>query len=188
MKKYLLTVLSGLILSGCVSHIQKPEILELSKEGESRHLNGEMKPPQPKIQEFDWINTLHPLVNQILKIKGITEGDSLLLDSINNNTSGILQTEKATSVLYKEFESSTTFHVVPQSRLIDAKKILGLSLEDSFSSLSKSIGLARIVNSEYVLYSDLIGDVRSPNLDMQLILVQTGEIIWSGNEAVTLVT
>ncbi len=36
----------------------------------------------------------------------------------------------------------------------------------------------------YVLYSDVSGDVKSPALDMQLMLVQTGEIVWSGNGAV----
>jgi PBP1b-binding outer membrane lipoprotein LpoB len=46
------------------------------------------------------------------------------------------------------------------------------------------VGLARIVGAQYVLYSNVQGDVKTPSLQMQLMLVQTGEIIWSGNGVV----
>jgi PBP1b-binding outer membrane lipoprotein LpoB len=35
-----------------------------------------------------------------------------------------------------------------------------------------------------VLYSSATGNVNAPTLQMQLMLVQTGEIIWSGKGAV----
>ena len=50
---------------------------------------------------------------------------------------------------------------------------------------SKAIGIARNVGAQYVLYSNATGNVNTPALQMQLMLVQTGEIIWSGKGAVT---
>ncbi|RFD80975.1 hypothetical protein SEET3133_05620, partial [Salmonella enterica subsp. enterica serovar Tennessee str. 3133] len=49
---------------------------------------------------------------------------------------------------------------------------------------SKAIGIARNVGAQYVLYSSASGNVNAPALQMQLMLVQTGEIIWSGKGAV----
>ena len=65
-----------------------------------------------------------------------------------------------------------------------AKQQLGLSPQDSLGSRSKAIGIARNVGAQYVLYSSATGNVNSPALQMQLMLVQTGEIIWSGKGAV----
>ncbi|MDI5405222.1 hypothetical protein MJM25_29005, partial [Salmonella enterica subsp. enterica serovar Lubbock] len=41
----------------------------------------------------------------------------------------------------------------------------------------KAIGIARNVGAQYVLYSSASGNVNAPALQMQLMLVQTGEII-----------
>lgn len=73
---------------------------------------------------------------------------------------------------------------MPPGQLATAKQALGLSAEDSLGSRSKAVGLARYVGAQYVLYSNVEGDIKSPTLQMQLMLVQTGEIIWSGNGAV----
>ena len=66
-----------------------------------------------------------------------------------------------------------------------AKQQLGLSPQDSLGTRSKAIGIARNVGAHYVLYSSASGNVNAPTLQMQLMLVQTGEIIWSGKGAVS---
>lgn len=71
--------------------------------------------------------------------------------------------------------------MIPAAQLATAKQTLGLSEDDSLGSRTKAIGLARYVSAQYVLYSDVSGDVKAPVIDMQLMLVQTGEIIWSGH-------
>lgn len=190
MKKYLSVALAALTLSGCLSRLQPPDTVESvtlpdTKEQPQQPAR-EVVPQPPKIQPFDWFRSLQPLVNQMLEAKGATAGSLLLVDSMKNNTNGALQTAKATSALHTALESNPTFSVVPEARLTSARQALGLSSEDSFGSRSKAIGLARIVNAQYVLYSDFSGDVKSPTLDMQLMLVQTGEIVWSGNDTVEL--
>lgn len=191
MKKYLWMALAALTLSGCLSRSPDPEqpqppvaVEPVTPPAPEQPPISEPVPQPPKIQQFDWLGSVQPLVNQMLKADGVTAGSVLLLDSVKNNTNGSLQTAKATSALHNALASNSAFSVVPEAQLANARRTLGLSSDDSLGSRSKAIGLARIVSAQYVLYSDISGDVKSPTLDMQLMLVQTGEIVWSGNGAV----
>ncbi|MEH0870024.1 penicillin-binding protein activator LpoB [Serratia liquefaciens] len=192
MKKYLFVALAALTLTGCLSRPQEPEQPQppVTVEPVTPPIEqpqppvSEPVPQPPKIQQLDWLGSVQPLVNQMLKADGVNPGSVLLLDSVKNNTNGALQTAKATSALHKALASNQTFSIVPEAQLVSAKQTLGLSADDSLGSRSKAIGLARIVSAQYVLYSDVSGDVKSPTLDMQLMLVQTGEIVWSGNGTV----
>ncbi|CAI0707177.1 penicillin-binding protein activator LpoB [Serratia ficaria] len=194
MKKYLFVALAALTLSGCLSRPPAPDqpqppvtvepVTPQPPVEQPQPPTSEPVPQPPKIQQLDWLGSVQPLVNQMLKADGVSAGSVLLLDSVKNNTNGSLQTAKATSALHKALASNSTFSVVPEAQLASAKQTLGLSSDDSLGSRSKAIGLARIVSAQYVLYSDVSGDVKSPTLDMQLMLVQTGEIVWSGNGAV----
>ncbi|WBL72414.1 penicillin-binding protein activator LpoB [Serratia liquefaciens] len=192
MKKYLFVALAALTLTGCLSRPPEPEQPQppVTVEPVTPPIEqpqppvSETVPQPPKIQQLDWLSSVQPLVNQMLKADGVNPGSVLLLDSVKNNTNGALQTAKATSALHKALASNQTFSIVPEAQLVSAKQTLGLSADDSLGSRSKAIGLARIVSAQYVLYSDVSGDVKSPTLDMQLMLVQTGEIVWSGNGAV----
>ncbi|AGQ30622.1 Lipoprotein activator of PBP from the outer membrane B [Serratia liquefaciens] len=192
MKKYLFVALAALTLTGCLSRPPEPEQPQppVTVEPVTPPIEqpqppvSEPVPQPPKIQQLDWLGSVQPLVNQMLKADGVNPGSVLLLDSVKNNTNGALQTAKATSALHKALASNQTFSIVPEAQLVSAKQTLGLSADDSLGSRSKAIGLARIVSAQYVLYSDVSGDVKSPTLDMQLMLVQTGEIVWSGNGTV----
>lgn len=142
-------------------------------------------PTPPKVQSFNWSASLTPLINQMLGSPDVTAGSVLLVDNVQNQTNGSLQVANATTELKKALQQGNKFTLVPANQVTSAKQSLGLSAEDSLGSRRKAIGLARIVNAQYVLYSTVEGDVQSPKVAMQLMLVQTGEIIWSGNGAVT---
>ncbi|WP_156293829.1 MULTISPECIES: penicillin-binding protein activator LpoB [Serratia] len=187
MKKYLFVALAALVLTGCPSRPPEPQqppvIVEPVPQPEPKPQPPAPEPvPQPpKLQQLDWLGSVQPLVNDMLKTDGVSTGSVLLLDSVKNNTNGALQISQATAALHQALASNQTFSIVPEAQLASAKQTLGLSAEDSLGSRSKAIGLARIVNAQYVLYSDVSGDVKTPVMDMQLMLVQSGEIVWSGN-------
>ena len=141
-------------------------------------------PQPPKMQSINWPASVSPLVAQMLKADGVTAGSVLLVDSVKNSTNGSLQSAKATAALQGALANNSQFTLVSPQQLGVAKQTLGLSAEDSLVSRSKAIGLARYVGAQYVLYSNAEGDIKSPTLQMQLMLVQTGEIIWSGSGAV----
>ncbi|MEH0876251.1 penicillin-binding protein activator LpoB [Pectobacterium cacticida] len=191
MKKYLGVILAVLVLTGCPSRPPEPteppatiEPVEPQVPTTPTPPQGEPVPQPPKIQTLNWQASVNPLVAQMLKADGVTPGSILLVNSVKNNTNGALPMAKATGALYDALSSANVFTLVPREQLAAAKQTLGLSVDDSLGSRSKAIGLARYVGAQYVLYSDVSGDVKSPQLDMQLMLVQTGEIVWSGSGAV----
>ncbi|QTF08798.1 penicillin-binding protein activator LpoB [Brenneria izadpanahii] len=189
MKKYLWVVLATLVLTGCPSRPPEPTEPPATVEPVEPPVStapppSEQVPPPPKIQTQNWDASINPLIAQMLKAEGVAPGSILLLDSVKNNTNGALQTARATNALYNALSSDHTFTLVPKEQVAQATQTLGLSVDDSLGSRSKAIGLARYVGAQYVLYSDVSGDIKSPVLDMQLMLVQTGEIVWSGSGAV----
>ncbi|NDL61907.1 penicillin-binding protein activator LpoB [Acerihabitans arboris] len=186
MKKYLFVVLAALVLTGCPTRAPEPEQPPATIEPAQPVPTPQPVPqPQPvptppKIRTLDWQASVDPLVKQMLGAQGIAPGSVLLINSMKNNTNGSVQTGKATAALYSALASNSTFTVISQEQMASAKQTLGLSVDDSLESRSKAVGLARYVNAQYVLYSDANGDAKQPEIEMQLMLVQSGEIVWSG--------
>ncbi|CAK9884698.1 MAG: Penicillin-binding protein activator LpoB [Candidatus Erwinia impunctatus] len=183
-----------LVLSGCMgSFRQKPAPVEpVQPEVPDVQVNvkpaePELKPgpvetvPQPpKMQSIDWQGSVMPLVTQLLQTPGIATGATLLVAGIKNSTNGALSVSKGTAALYHALEDKNKFSVATPSQADAARQTLGLSAEDSLVSRSKAVGVARALGAQYVLYSNVVGDSSYPALEMQLLLVQTGEILWSG--------
>src|SRR5471032_1797367 len=169
MKKYFLMVaMAALILGGCTLPTKQqpaepqqpttPVTVEPGTPETSGQPPVETVPQPPKEQTINWNASVQPMVAKMLQADGVQAGSVLLLDSVKNSTNGSLPVGNATAAL-------------------------GLSVDDSLGSRSKAIGLARYVNAQYVLYSTVTGDVKSPTLKMQMMTVPSGEIVWSGNGA-----
>ena len=140
--------------------------------------------PTPRVRHYDWNGAAQPLVGKMLQTGGVTAGSILLVDSVNNRTNGSLNAGEATTALRNALAGNGKFTLVSAQQLSVAKQQLGLSPQDSLGSRSKAMGIARNVGAQYVLYSNATGNVNAPTLQMQLMLVQTGEIVWSGKGAV----
>ena len=140
--------------------------------------------PTPRVRHYDWNGAAQPLVGKMLQTGGVTAGSILLVDSVNNRTNGSLNSGEATTALRNALAGNGKFTLVSAQQLAVAKQQLGLSPQDSLGSRSKAMGIARNVGAQYVLYSNATGNVNAPTLQMQLMLVQTGEIVWSGKGAV----
>ncbi|AGN88198.1 MULTISPECIES: penicillin-binding protein activator LpoB [Enterobacteriaceae] len=140
--------------------------------------------PAPRERHFDWNGAVQPMVGKMLQASGANAGSVLLVDSVNNRTNGSINTSEATGVVRNALANNGKFTLVTEQQLAVAKQQLGLSPQDSLGTRSKAIGIARNVGAQYVLYSNATGNVNAPALQMQLMLVQTGEIIWSGKGAV----
>ena len=152
--------------------------------GPIEHQDQQSGQPAPRVRHYDWNGAVQPLVGQMLQASGVNAGSILLVDSVNNRTNGSLNAGEATTALRSALAGNGKFTLVSAQQLAVAKQQLGLSPQDSLGSRSKAMGIARNVGAQYVLYSNATGNVNAPELKMQLMLVQTGEIIWSGKGAV----
>ncbi|NHB96088.1 penicillin-binding protein activator LpoB [Photorhabdus stackebrandtii] len=184
MKRIVFVALSVMFLAGCPSlPLQQPEpptpVIPVPPTEPTPP--PEKVPELPKVREIDWEGTVQPLIEQMVKANGLGNGKLLLVDTVKNNTNGVLQTMQATDVLRQTVSSKGIFELVPQNQVQSARQSLGLSEEDSLGLRSKAIGLARYLNADYVLYSIVSGNSDKRDIVMQLMIVQTGEILWSGH-------
>lgn len=182
-------LLFALMLTGCVVKQQTPASIEPGPTTTPSQPEAQPQPvpqpepvPQPpKLKTINWDASVQPLVENMVQSARVSPGSVLLVDWVKNSTNGSLQSDKATAAIQNALANNGKFTLVTPEQLVQAKQALGLSADDSLNSRSKAIGLARNVNAQYVLYSSAQDDVKSPTLQMQLMLVQTGEIVWSGN-------
>ena len=137
--------------------------------GPIEHQDQQSGQPAPRVRHYDWNGAVQPLVGQMLQASGVNAGSILLVDSVNNRTNGSLNAGEATTALRSALAGNGKFTLVSAQQLAVAKQ---------------QLGIARNVGAQYVLYSNATGNVNAPELKMQLMLVQTGEIIWSGKGAV----
>ncbi len=192
MKRHLFVMMIILAVSGCLSRKVSVEPAPPESDVPVKSATQVEVPPDalpvvpspPKFTQPDWHASLEPLVESMLNTEDIIAGKALLPGSINNRTNGSLQMVQATSVLYDVLSTSQKFTLVSSLQLAKARQVLGLSENDSLGLRSNLIGLARYLGAWYVLYTDVSGDTKSPDIRMQLMSVQTGEIIWSGNGVV----
>lgn len=204
LSRYAFIAAVALFLSGCVTPREKPAPVEEAKPtpeqpqtpppttvpvvptipSQPGPITSQPEQPAPRVRHYDWNGAAQPLVGKMLQADGVTAGSVLLVDSVNNRTNGSLNTAEATSALSNALSGNNKFTLVSPQQLAVAKQQLGLSPQDSLGSRSKAMGLARTVGAQYVLYSNATGNVNTPTLSMQLMVVQTGEILWSGKGAV----
>ncbi|WP_157990880.1 hypothetical protein [Candidatus Erwinia haradaeae] len=142
--------------------------------------------PSRRNTVIEWSPIISNLVNKILKIDGIRADNILLIANAQNFTDVNLETTIVTMVIKESIKKNSFFTVVTPQQITLTKKILKISSEDNFFEMSKVMGLARYVRAQYLLSSSIEKERGSIYLNMQLILVKTGEIIWSGSCPVTI--
>lgn len=209
MRRFALISALAIFLAGCVTKEQQPAPVDTAQPGAQPQPTQPQQPvpvvptvptipeqpgpiehqddtaaPAPRERHYDWNSAIQPLAGKMLQADGVNSGSVLLVDSVNNRTNGSLNAGEATEALRNALANNGKFTLVSAQQLSVAKQQLGLSPQDSLGSRSKAIGIARNVGAHYVLYSNASGNVNTPTLQMQLMLVQTGEIIWSGKGAV----
>ena len=141
-------------------------------------------PVPPKMKKIEWEQSITPLVNQMVHSDGVNQGSTLLVNKVGNKTNSSLQTNVATGALMNTIGKTGVLNVIPAGAVSSAMSVLGMGDNDTLTLRSKAIGLARYLNAEYVLYSVVTGTRDARQMEMQLMSVSSGEIIWSGKDAV----
>ncbi len=187
MKRILWVAVATLVLAGCPSYppqepVKQPPIVPVEPDQPPQVTPPptDTVPTPPKQQTTNWSASISPLVGQMASADGVENGKVLLVDSVKNNTNGALPVQVVTTAMTTAVENTNRFKVVPQGVVSAARKTLGLSQEDSLVTRSKAIGLGRYVQADYVIYSVISGSNKDRSIEMQLMEVQSGEIVWTG--------
>ncbi|STZ11990.1 penicillin-binding protein activator LpoB [Morganella morganii] len=135
-------------------------------------------------EKIEWEQSITPLVNQMVHSDGVNQGRTLLVNKVGNKTNSSLQTSVATGALMNTIGKTGVLNVIPAGAVSSAMSVLGMGDNDTLTLRSKAIGLARYLNADYVLYSVVTGTRDARQMEMQLMSVSSGEIIWSGKGAV----
>lgn len=189
MKRILMVAAATLILAGCPSYppqepVKQPPIVPVTPDKTPDVVTPvppiDTVPIPPKQQTTDWSASIVPLVQQMSAAEGVENGKVLLVDTVKNNTTGSLPVQGITSTMISAVEKTKQFKLVPQNVVSAARNTLGLSQDDSLVTRSKAIGLGRYVQADYVIYSVISGSSKDRHIEMQLMEVQSGEIVWTG--------
>lgn len=196
-RPYLPSLLIALLLSGCAMQAPEPEQETpqqaippvLTKPLPAMPHASELEYPDamlsvPKTRDYNWDNVIHPMINNLLQATTNMAAGVLLLNAVNNLTNGALAADKASEVLYNALAGNRKFTLASTQQVLAGRQQLGLSSQDKLASRSKALSIARSVGSQYLLYTTVSGSAETPSLQMQLLLVQSGEIIWSDTGAV----
>ncbi|KPD02579.1 penicillin-binding protein activator LpoB [Moellerella wisconsensis] len=187
MKRILLVMAASVLLAGCPSTYMPENKAPVETVTPPPEVEPVTPPPvdvvpiPPKQTAVDWSAVVAPLITQMASADSVESGKILLVDSVKNNTNGALPVAKVTSAIVNTVDNTGRFNLVPQDVVVSARKALGLSQEDSLVTRSKAIGLGRYVQANYVLYSVVSGSKDNRDIEMQLLSVQSGEILWSGD-------
>ncbi|WMY96440.1 MAG: penicillin-binding protein activator LpoB [Arsenophonus sp.] len=137
-----------------------------------------------KEKKNNWLQIIMPLTNELEKFANITFGKVLLINPIKNNTDLSIPLLQVSNIIFDLINNQNIFKLIPEYILTNARKILGLSEEDSLITRSKAIGLARYLQADYVLYSVISGNKKNKKFEIQIMNANTGEIFWSGSNRI----
>lgn len=152
--------------------------------GPIEHQDQQSGQPAPRVRHYDWNGAVQPLVGQMLQASGVNAGSILLVDSVNNRTNGSLNAGEATTALRSALAGNGKFTTGIGAAAGGRQAAAGPVAAGQPRQPQQSHGHRPQRGRAVCALLNATGNVNAPELKMQLMLVQTGEIIWSGKGAV----
>jgi len=144
-----------------------------------------VEPPPQITYTIDWQSAVQPLVTSLRSKVTTGENRLLLIDNIKNNTKSYVASQPLYDLVTRQLANSGQFTLLSRQQIVQGRRALGLPSDDTLTTKSKVLGLARHLAANYILLTTLSGDNQQPQVNMQLLLVNSGEIVWSGQAATT---
>ncbi|WP_159715396.1 penicillin-binding protein activator LpoB [Blochmannia endosymbiont of Camponotus nipponensis] len=130
------------------------------------------------INLIDWKPVLLKILQNVFFFDNIAHDGLLLVNMVKNDTDGVLQATNITNILINCIQENTRkYNVIDIETMYAVYRQLGVYPEDNRNSYNFAIKIANYLKANYILYSIAYGDSKKPNLELQLILVKTGEIV-----------
>lgn len=126
-------------------------------------------------------NTMKNIVLEISNDKSIffSKKISLYINMLRNESNIFLENKKLTNIIKQQILNKINMlYLINNNQINKSKKALGISEEEKFVNTSTAILLARNNHAAYYLDSSITKSDQKLLLNIQLILVKTGEIIF----------
>lgn len=127
---------------------------------------------------IDWKTFLLSMLQNVCFFNDIILDGVLLVNIVKNNTDIVFPIMRITNILIELIlKNTSTYSVINIDKLYSTYRTLEIFPEDNLNSYEFSIEIANYLKADYVLYSSISKDSEDLNLELQLILTKTGEII-----------
>ncbi|WMY97713.1 MAG: hypothetical protein RA161_01430 [Arsenophonus sp.] len=176
MKKIILLFLINLCILSCTSNqkIKNPSLLKNKNFSYKNYVFNNSK----KInKETNWNQIILSLINELLKEFSFKENQSLLINSIKNNTNIFIPNKYITNMISDIIKRKNIITISPE-QINETYKKIGLLKEDNLISCAKEIMLARYIHSKYVLCLEIFSYHDKKLIEIKLIETKSGEIFY----------
>lgn len=127
---------------------------------------------------INWRMILSEMLQSPLFFDDVPSDSLVLVNIIKNNTNIFIQTTKITSILIELIKSNTKkCNIINMEQLYHAYRELEISSEEILNSYAFSIEIANYLKADYVIYGIAYENTCKLNIELQLILSKTGEIL-----------
>ncbi|PQJ67235.1 penicillin-binding protein activator LpoB [Photobacterium angustum] len=181
MKKSVLTLLAASsLLGGCAQTVD--------------YVNSHLpETPSVNFGSNDLDNTASDLTTKMLSspaVSSITAGGKhpiVIVDNIQNNASGHVDTKSLTNTIKSKISRSGKFNLVDKSRVDAVRKQMNFSENDRFVNQGTAIQFAKMTGAQYMLYGHVSNTSKSEDgknvpfykMTMRLMDTNSGSIEWA---------
>ena len=134
---------------------------------------------------LDFDTAIENIIIKISKLKDIfmTKDISFFIDSTENKTNLIINKEYLINLIKKKlYKQNKNINFLEENIIKENKKKLGILHTHDNLKMNIAILLSRMNHVKYYLHSYFLGKKDPYSLKIELILVETGEIIFTGIE------
>ncbi|UAJ65394.1 hypothetical protein KEC37_02015 [Candidatus Schneideria nysicola] len=175
---FLLCLLTNCTIKSPINHYYPTEPIDGKKK---KNILLSLNDTNKELIKINWENILRPLIKNLVSIEEINFNHVFLVKKIINNTNIFIPIDIVTILIINLLRNEAVKVIEEKEIDNNAKILFNLDKEDNLESFYKEVEIAHYLNIHYILSSKIEENMNKLNISIQLILVKSGEIIWSNN-------
>ena len=135
--------------------------------------------PPVKVHRYDWEAAMKRLLAGMKKQGVDTTRGTLQVSRFCNHAGGAINRDKGHAVMLSTLGNHTQFFILTAEKMQAARHSLGLSGNDTLQTRRKALAVSRQLHADYMLYSTIRGRVSQPIMNVSIIGVSDGLMVFS---------
>ncbi|UAJ65925.1 penicillin-binding protein activator LpoB [Candidatus Schneideria nysicola] len=178
---FLLCLLTNCTIKSPINHSYPTNPIDGKKQKNKKNILLSLNDTNNELIKINWENILRPLIKNLVSIEEINFNHVFLVKKIINNTNIFIPIDIVTILIINLLRNEAVKVIEEKEIDNNAKILFNLDKEDNLESFYKEVEIAHYLNIHYILSSKIEENMNKLNISIQLILVKSGEIIWSNN-------